>query len=209
MAQRQIGAERVAGPEHELSGEEGMTAEQKEIVVDADAIGLQQLPYDAGKALFGDRAWRAIFLGGGPMLATMESWASRHGDKVRIVTAVSHEQVPEYLNAFDVLCSPSRTTENWREVFGRMVIEAFACEVAVLSSDCGELPNVIADAGMIVSEDDINGWVRSLEKLLDSRELREDLANRGLDRVKQHFTWSAAARRHLEFFETLLDQPLS
>lgn len=153
--------------------------------------------------------WRAIFLGGGPMLATMENWASRHGDKVRIVTAVSHEQVPEYLNAFDVLCSPSRTTEKWREVFGRMVIEAFACEVAVLSSDCGELPNVIGDAGMIVSEHDINGWVRSLEKLLDSRELREDLAKRGLDRVKQHFTWSAAARRHLEFFETLLDQPLS
>ena len=153
--------------------------------------------------------WRAIFLGGGPMLATIESWASRHGDKVRVVTAVSHEHVPEYLNAFDVLCSPSRTTANWREVFGRMVIEAFACQVAVLSSDCGELPNVVGDAGMIVSEDDISEWVRSLERILDSRELREDFAKRGLDRVKQNFTWRVAARRHLEFFERLLDQPLS
>jgi glycosyltransferase involved in cell wall biosynthesis len=152
--------------------------------------------------------WRAIFLGGGPMLARMESWASRYGDRVRIVTAVFHEQVPEYLNAFDVLCAPSRTTTNWREVFGRMVIEAFACEIPVLGSDCGELPNVIGDAGMIVSEDDINGWVRSLEKLLDSHELREDLGKRSFDRVKQHFTWNAAARKHLEFFERLLDQPV-
>jgi glycosyltransferase involved in cell wall biosynthesis len=153
--------------------------------------------------------WRAIFLGGGPMLATMQSWASRYGDRVRIVTAVPHEQVPEYLNAFDVLCAPSRTTTNWREVFGRMVIEAFACEVPVLGSDCGELPKVIGDAGMIVSEDDIEGWARSLEKLLDSNELRRDLGKRGFDRVKQHFTWNAVAQKHLEFFERLLDQPAS
>jgi glycosyltransferase involved in cell wall biosynthesis len=143
------------------------------------------------------------------MLATMQSWASRYGDRVRIVTAVPHEQVPEYLNAFDVLCAPSRTTTNWREVFGRMVIEAFACEVPVLGSDCGELPKVIGDAGMIVSEDDIEGWARSLEKLLDSNELRKDLGKRGFDRVKQHFTWNAVAQKHLEFFERLLDQPAS
>jgi glycosyltransferase involved in cell wall biosynthesis len=152
--------------------------------------------------------WRAIFLGGGPMLEALESWASRYGDRVRIISAVSHERVPEYLNAFDVLCAPSRTTANWREIFGRMVIEAFACGVPVVGSDSGELPNVIGDAGVILPEDDIVAWARSLEKVLDSHELREDLAKRGLDRVKQHFTWTAAARKHLEFFERLLDQPV-
>jgi glycosyltransferase involved in cell wall biosynthesis len=129
-------------------------------------------------------------------------------DRVRIVKAVSHERVPAYLNAFDMLCAPSRTAANWREVFGRMVIEAFACEVPVLGSDSGELPSVIGDAGLIVPEGDVNEWVRALENLLDSPELREDLAKRGLDRVKQHFTWTAVARKHLEFFERLLDQPI-
>jgi glycosyltransferase involved in cell wall biosynthesis len=57
------------------------------------------------------------------MLGALESWASRHRDRVRIVSAVSHERVPEYLNAFNVLCAPSRTTADWQEVFGRMVIE--------------------------------------------------------------------------------------
>jgi glycosyltransferase involved in cell wall biosynthesis len=152
--------------------------------------------------------WRAIFLGGGPMRGALESWASRHRDRVRIVSAVSHERVPEYLNAFNVLCAPSRTTADWREVFGRMVIEAFACEVAVLASDSGELPSVIADAGLILPEGDITAWARSLENLLDSHGLREDLGKRGFDRVKQHFTWTAIARKHLDFFERILDEPV-
>src|SRR5208282_6684696 len=125
--------------------------------------------------------WRAIFLGGGPMQEAMESWASRQGDRVRVVTAVSHDRVPEYLNAFDVLCAPSLTAPNWREIFGRMVIEAFACKVPVVGSDSGELPKVIGDAGVILPEGNISGWSRALEDLLCSPELREDLRERGFD----------------------------
>jgi glycosyltransferase involved in cell wall biosynthesis len=152
--------------------------------------------------------WRAMFLGGGPMLEAMENWASRYKDQVRIVSAVSHERVPEYLNAFNVLCAPSQTTAHWREIFGRMVIEAFACEVPVIGSDSGELPSVIGDAGMIVPEGDITAWARALENVLDSPALREDLAQRGFERVSQQFTWTAVARKHLDFFERVLDQPI-
>lgn len=153
--------------------------------------------------------WRAIFLGGGPLRAALEAWAARHHDRVRIVPAVPHERVPAYLNAFDVLCAPSRTTPDWREVFGRMVIEAFACEVPVLASDSGDLPGVVGDAGLRLPEQDADAWARALESLLQSPERRADLAKRGADRVKQHFTWAAIARKHLEFFERLLDHPIS
>ncbi len=152
--------------------------------------------------------WRAIFLGGGPLREALATWAARYEDRVRIVPAVSHERVPAYLNAFDVLCAPSRTTPNWREVFGRMVIEAFACEVPVLASDSGELPSVVGDAGLILPEHDVNAWARALENLLGSPELRSDLGKRGADRVERNFTWTAVARKHLEFFERLLDQPV-
>ena len=151
--------------------------------------------------------WRAIFLGGGPMLEVLENWASRYKDRVRIVSAVSHDRVPAYLNAFDVLCAPSRTTASWREVFGRMVIEAFACEVPVLASDSGELPNVIGDAGLVLPEGDVGEWARTLERVLESRELRKEMAKGGLYRVRGNFTWAAVAQKHLEFFERLLDQP--
>jgi glycosyltransferase involved in cell wall biosynthesis len=65
---------------------------------------------------------------------------------VRIVK-VAHDEVPAYLNAMDLLCAPSLTTPSWREQLGRMVVEALACGVPVISSDSGELPFVVADAG--------------------------------------------------------------
>ncbi len=149
--------------------------------------------------------WRAIFVGGGPLESELRTWSARHPDSVRIVAAVKHDQVPDYLNAFDLLCAPSRTTPGWREIFGRMVIEAFACRAPVLSSDSGELPSVVADAGMIVSEDNVVEWTHALELLLRSPEMRDDFAARGFDRVHRHFTWSAIARKHLDFFERLLE----
>lgn len=149
--------------------------------------------------------WRALFVGGGPMERDLQSWSARHAERVSIVAAVAHDRVPDYLNAFDLLCAPSRATPGWREIFGRMVIEAFACRVPVLSSDSGELPSVVANAGMIVPEDNVAEWTRALELLLGSPEMRDEFATRGLDRVNRHFTWSAIARKHLEFFERLLE----
>ena len=85
------------------------------------------------------------------------------GDRVRVVTTVQHDDVPAYLNAMDVLCAPSQTTPRWREQFGRMLIEAFASGVAVIASDSGEIPYVVADAGVLVPEDDPSQWQQAIE----------------------------------------------
>jgi glycosyltransferase involved in cell wall biosynthesis len=148
--------------------------------------------------------WRAIFVGGGSMESELRVWSARYLDRARIVPAVEHDRVPDYLNAFDLLCAPSRTTPGWREIFGRMIIEAFACRVPVVSSDSGELPSVVADAGMIVPENEVAEWTRALDLLLSNPKMRDDFAARGFDRVNRHFTWSAIARKHLEFFDRLL-----
>ena len=105
----------------------------------------------------------------------------------------------------DVLCAPSQTTPRWREQFGRMLIEAFACGVPVIGSDSGEIPFVIGDAGHIVGESDEPGWRRTLSELLESPARRRELAGRGLDRVQQHYAWPVIARQHLDFFEQILD----
>ena len=63
------------------------------------------------------------------------------------MTGVAHDDVPEYLNAMDLLCAPSQTTARWREQFGRMLIEAMACGVPVVASRSGEIPYVVGDAG--------------------------------------------------------------
>jgi glycosyltransferase involved in cell wall biosynthesis len=85
-----------------------------------------------------------------------------------------------------------------------MLIEAFACGVPVLASDSGEIPNVVADAGVIVGERDEVGWVRALAELLESPARRAELAARGRDRAHSLYSWPVVARRHLEFFDELL-----
>jgi len=148
--------------------------------------------------------WRALFVGGGPDEPALREWAAHHGGRVRIAGAVPHDRVPEHLNAMDVLLAPSQSTPRWREQFGRMLIEAFACGVPVLASDSGEIPYVVADAGLIVGERDQLGWRRALADLLESPARRAELAARGRDRAQSLYSWPVIARRHLEFFDELL-----
>jgi glycosyltransferase involved in cell wall biosynthesis len=148
--------------------------------------------------------WRALLVGAGPLEGDLRKWASRHPDRVHICTDVQHDGVPAYLNAMDVLCAPSQTTPRWREQFGRMLIEAFACGVPVIGSDSGEIPHVMGDAGVIVGESDEAGWRKNLEELLNDPARRRELGERGRERAHTHYAWPVIARRHLAFFDEIL-----
>jgi glycosyltransferase involved in cell wall biosynthesis len=147
-------------------------------------------------------AWRALFVGGGPLEKVLQVWGARHPDRVRIVTGVPHDQVPAYLNAMDVLCAPSQTVPRWKEQFGRMIVEAFACGVPVIGSDSGEVPHVIGKAGLVVPEGDASAWGQALADLLDSPARRRDLSERGLGRARE-FSWPVIARQYLDCFEQI------
>jgi glycosyltransferase involved in cell wall biosynthesis len=116
---------------------------------------------------------------------------------------VAHDQVPAYLNAMDVLAAPSQTTPRWKEQLGRMLLEAMACGVPVLASDSGEIPHVLADAGLVVPEADHDLWLARLRELLQNQQLREDLRARGLARVHDVYAWPKVARQFLNFFQEL------
>ena len=148
-------------------------------------------------------AWRALFVGGGPMEAELKSWATQKGDRVRVITGVPHDLVNGYLNAMDVLLAPSQTTPRWREQFGRMLIEAFAAGVPVIGSDSGEIPFVIGASGVVVPEADEHRWLIALQNLLESPAKQNEIRYLALQRARENFSWSVIARKHLDFFESL------
>ncbi|HYH94378.1 glycosyltransferase family 4 protein [Hyalangium sp.] len=148
--------------------------------------------------------WRALFVGGGPMEASLRAWGERQGGRVRVVTGVPHAQVPRVLNAMDVLCAPSQTTPRWKEQFGRMLAEGFACGVPVLTSDSGEIPHTAGDAGRVLPEADVAAWTAALAEVLESPDRRRELAARGRARAMTRFAWPVVAREHLDFFESVL-----
>ena len=148
--------------------------------------------------------WRALFVGGGAMEGALRKWGRSHPGRVVVASAVKHADVPAYINAMDLLVAPSQTVRHWREQFGRMLIESFACGVPVVASDSGEIPFVVADAGVIVGEKDRVGWSSAIASLLESPDRRAELARRGLERVREVYSWPIIARRHLEFFDEIL-----
>ena len=147
--------------------------------------------------------WALLFLGSGKEEANILRWAHERGWRERVrVRLVRHDEVPRFLGIVDVLAAPSQTTRQWKEQFGRMVIEAFACGVPVIGSDSGELPNVIGDAGIIVPEDDVDRWTAALAATLTNSEQREMLARRSLARV-QRFSAASQADQHAAFYHQL------
>ena len=149
--------------------------------------------------------WRALFIGSGPLESSLRAWARGHGDRVAVETSVSHEDVPRWLNAMDVLAAPSQTTARWREQFGRMLIEAFACGVPVVASDSGEIPHVVGEAGIIGPENDAPAWAQTLERLLADHARRNELSARGRQRAVSIYDWPIIARQHSQFFQQLIE----
>jgi glycosyltransferase involved in cell wall biosynthesis len=146
--------------------------------------------------------FRVLFLGAGELEGELQQFCRRHADGGRVLH-VPHHEVPKYVNAMDLLCAPSQSTPEWREQFGRMLVEAAACGVPVIGSDSGEIPTVIGDTGVIVPEADLQGWAKAIGDLLASPRRRAELAAAGLSQAHQRYAWPVVARRYLEFFEEL------
>jgi len=148
--------------------------------------------------------WRALFVGGGPLEGELRAFAKSRPGQVAIATGVKHEDVPGYLNAMDLLCVPSQTTEGWREQFGRVLIEAMASGLSIVASDSGEIPFVVGDAARIVPEDDLDGWVKAIGESLADEPWRVACGGRGIARAAERFALPVVARAHLAFFDELV-----
>jgi glycosyltransferase involved in cell wall biosynthesis len=89
------------------------------------------------------------------------------------------------------------------EGFGLPPLEAMRFGVPCVVSDAGALPEVCADAALIVSPDDAAGLARAIERLLDDSPERERLSAAGRRRAAR-FTWDACAGRTLEVYRAAL-----
>jgi glycosyltransferase involved in cell wall biosynthesis len=86
------------------------------------------------------------------------------------------------------------------EGFGMPALEALACGAPLLVSNRGSLPEITADAAIVVDAVQVASIARGLERLVVDATLREELRERGLRRAAQ-FEWGTAAqvtRRALE-----------
>jgi glycosyltransferase involved in cell wall biosynthesis len=118
------------------------------------------------------------------------------------VGSVSFEDVPKWLNRFDVYVAASRS-----ESFGVAVIEASSCGVPVIVSDRGGLPEVVeADVtGFVTPAEDPDAIARCMKALVLDRSLRQQMGEAGRQRVMTVYGWSACIDRMVACYRTAIE----
>jgi glycosyltransferase involved in cell wall biosynthesis len=151
-------------------------------------------------------AARAIIVGAGESLDALRDHAARLAvsERVEFRGPVPTESVPDLLAELDVVVVPSRTRPNWKEQFGRVIIEAMACQVPVIGSDSGEIPNVIADVGLVFPEGDSRTLAAHIQTLVDDPTLARRLALAGRERVLRHYTQRQVATATYELYRAVV-----
>lgn len=150
--------------------------------------------------------WRLYLLGGGPYQEHLESLAKQLGISDRVIFAgqVRSVDMPAQYHRFDVLVVPSLTRPNWKEQFGRVLVEAMASGVPVIGSDSGAIPDVISDAGLIVPEADVAALAACLMNLQGDAALRAHLKMMGRERVLAYFTHEKIAHDTVRVYREML-----
>ena len=95
------------------------------------------------------------FVGGGPLRPALEG---RPG--ILLAGAVSHDEVPVWMTAADVVCQPSLA-----EPFGLATLEGMACGRAVVATSVGGPPEFVPPgAGVLVDPEDEDALERALDE---------------------------------------------
>jgi glycosyltransferase involved in cell wall biosynthesis len=85
------------------------------------------------------------------------------------------------------------------EGFGLPPLEAMASGTPVVTSNVSSLPEVAADAAVLVDPYDPGAIADGIERVLTNEDLRADLRRRGLARARQ-FSWEQSVRRVREIY---------
>ena len=118
---------------------------------------------------------------------------------------VASTAMPGWLRGLDVLVLPSRTRANWKEQFGRVLVEAMACGVPVIGAASGEIPHVIGDAGVVLAEDDVDGLTAALATLAGNPARRRALSDAGRERVLAHYTHARVATETIAVYRSVME----
>ncbi len=146
--------------------------------------------------------YQVQLIGTGPAEPMLRSQAESLGiqDKVEFIGHVPSNSMPAHYQAMHVCVLPSLTMPNWKEQFGRVLIEAMACGVPVVGSESGEIPEIVGSTdaergGMTFPEGDAEALAETLTKLHKDPSLRRKLGAQGRERVLREFTQERIAAR--------------
>ncbi len=153
--------------------------------------------------------WCLEIVGQGPERTALQTIAESPtlAGRVQFAGQIPSTKLPELYRNLDILVIPSLSRPNWKEQFGRVIIEANACNIPVIGSDSGAIPGLIANGGLIFPEGDVNALRARLQQLVDDPALRTTLGKTGREQVLENFTHAQVATHTVEVYKEMLGNP--
>ncbi len=125
-----------------------------------------------------------VLVGEGPVLNSAKEQVKELGivDKVKFLG--KQEDIVTFLNCADIFLFPSEI-----ESFGLAPLEAMACEIPVVGSRSGGMPEVVEDGvnGFLCDVGDINTLTAKALELARSKSLRKKMGQAGRKRALEFF----------------------
>lgn len=146
---------------------------------------------------------RLEIIGQGPERESLERLARSLNLDVSFTGQVPSMRMPAFYRELDALVVPSRTRPNWKEQFGRVIIEAMACSVPVIASDSGFIPGLVGDSGLLFPEDDEQALADRLCAVMRDEALRCDLMERGRALVLAKYTHAQVAAATVNVYHAM------
>ena len=123
----------------------------------------------------------------------LEKLASGLGDRAHFVGKVLHEDLPAYYGLADIFVHPAV----WQEPFGMIITEAMGCGLPVISTRTGGIPEIVVDGetGLLARAGDPESLADAILDLAGDPVRRREMGERGVERLRENFTWDHTARR--------------
>ncbi len=118
---------------------------------------------------------------------------------------IAHDNVPDFLNTLDVFVATSRLDS---ESFGVAIIEASACELPVIVTNVGGLPEVVdhMKTGIVVPSEDINETANAIEILMNNPQMRSSMGMLGRKKVLSQYLWSQNVQKVSEIYKHIINR---
>jgi N-acetyl-alpha-D-glucosaminyl L-malate synthase BshA len=144
---------------------------------------------------------RLVMVGDGSERPNAEHRARCLGLYDACVFVGKQPNIPDYLSASDVLLLPSE-----QESFGLAALEAMACEVPVVASRVGGIPEVVDDGetGFLSAVGDVGKMADDAARLLADPERRSEMGARARESAISRYSTDLVIPRYIDFYERVL-----
>lgn len=144
---------------------------------------------------------RLVMVGDGSERTNAVHRASVLGVDGRCTFVGKQPRIVDYLCAADVLLLPSE-----QESFGLAALEAMACEVPVIASRVGGVPEVVDDGitGFLSSVGDVEKMASDAARLLTDEKLRREMGRRARESATSRYSTDKIIPQYIEFYQQIL-----